>query len=111
MVNLLSSLFCFLQLLLNLTLHSFPGSVKELLNSILLPPCLIGCFFPIIFFHKTTSPTPLLRFTVVVGSASTHKHGPVCESITTDIAPSIFVSHKSKLSTITTRKTLENTPK
>nr|AFK47447.1 unknown [Medicago truncatula] len=103
MVTLLSSLLCFLQLLLNLTLHSLPGSVKELLNPIVLPPPRFSkCFFPIKFFHKTTSPQPILRFILVVGSASTHKHGPVCESIIdepiTDIAPTIFLSQIQSIS-------------
>jgi len=104
----LLSLRCLLQLLLTKSLHSLPGSMKELLNFIVPPPCFVKCFLPIKFLHKTTSP-PLFRLTlVVVGRASTHKQGPVWESITddptTDRAPTIL-SHYPNLH----RKTLEDT--
>ena len=69
--------------------------MNELLNST--DPGFPKCFLLIEFLFKTKSP-PLLRFILVEGSASKHKHGLEWESTTgeptIDKAPTISLSLK-----------------
>ena len=94
----LRSFLCFLELLLTIPESAFlesrnsrPESMKELLNST--DPSFPKRFLPTEFLCKTKSP-PLLRFILVEGSASKHKHGLVWESTTDepmiDKAPTIL---------------------
>lgn len=87
---------------------SCPESMNEVLSS-KDPGAFKVCFLPIEFLCKTRSP-PVLRFILVVGSASKHRHGQVCESTTdeptTDKAPTILSSSH----TPTTSYELEDHP-